>query len=147
MAKYDGIEDRWSFMMKYLHEHAGRLCKKTGDKRKAEEHYRLAQKYKKRLNVLELTNPRLPRLYTFDFLSDVIRKRPEYTDFNLLKLDWIPYTPDKKLCKCCGQLHEKLKMGILCDHIGNSSNGNYGYYNCPCGSTLVIKLLKEEIAA
>ena len=116
--KYAGIEYRYVVLRWSLHDHAARMTKDRDN-----EHARLAKKYRKRADGLEQINPWYAR-HLHDAAAAMI---------------YVPFNSDSaKFCKCCGEMHDKTNMAKTCQHIGDSSSANHAYYNCSCGSTLVI---------
>ena len=47
-----------------------------------------------------------------------------------------------KQCGCCHKIYSFLDIGDFCKCIGTSTYKDitYKWYNCPCGSTLTVKV-------
>ena len=132
---YVGIEYRYVVMCWALYDHAARA---TANRDKSDMYAQIANKYRKRADVLGDNNPWLARA-VHDAAASVSHKRPEYKDVSRLSLIYVPFNSNTdKFCKCCGELHNKTDMAKTCQHIGDSSSTNHAYYNCQCGSTLVV---------
>ena len=51
-----------------------------------------------------------------------------------------------KICLCCNSTHRISTISETCEYIGYSEfNGTiYGYFNCSCGSTLVVRVVNTK---